>query len=279
MADNTNDLPKINSQISMGLYPAILDVHREVLDADGARGQPAFHMAKAALGTMYEEIGRIQTARAAAFDTLSPTDARRLQMHKDGRGPVPPNVYMSKEGQLTLHLAPEIAASFNSASTIAFERGSVRLDQAHQKAMQTRAELVDIVEHHVVDPKASSASGIAMAQEIRAHLKSLPADQRAAWVRQKVEAGNTRVASAVQNAEPELAGLDDKAHAVLVDLMQVKFTPVERKQLDSINALVQAIEDAGTLALNAFERARVPEPAKSKAASSALSALRTGGGR
>jgi hypothetical protein len=279
MADTNDTLPKINGQIPMGIYPGNLDVHKEVLDAAGARGKPAFQLAKSAMGAMYIECDRILTARAAAFDTLSPTDARKLQMHKNGQGPLPPNAYMGQDGVLALHLPAEVAASLNSSSLIAFERGSVRLDQARTAALQTRAELVDIIDHHVVDPKASSPSGISMAKEIREHLRSLPADQRATFVRQQIEAGNMRVAGAVKDAEPFLAGLDDKAHAVLVDLMQHKFVPVEKKQLLAIDGLVKKIEEAGTLAVNALERARVPEPAKSRAASAALSALKNGGGK
>jgi hypothetical protein len=276
MPDNDNALPPIRGDVSIAIRSETLSPHDAVL-VEGTRGFPVLAQAKQSFNSMYKELSLITDARTSAFQQISPLVARQMQLAKEGRAKPPAESYVGPDGLLHLHLPSATARDFNSASELAFRRGASQLDAARTSAIKVRGELAEIVKYATTDATAKSASGIALAAEIRAHIKTLPAGERLHFARDQILAGNLSVACAVKDSPAFLSGIDAKAQAILVDEIEKKFASKERGELDSMDKLILSIEDAGNLAVAHLKKSLVPEPDLSKQATAAMSRLRTGG--
>jgi hypothetical protein len=241
------------------------------------RAQGAFFAAQQTLEHLYRNQSLILNAREAEFAKLrTPNNLRALQMAREGKGPAPANVVM-RGAKMEFTLPPSDAKLFNAAAEQAFRRGASIYDQSRAKIVTELEQLQLERAGKTTDPSAKTPQGIAAAQEIRAHLKSLPASERATLVRAEIKAGNARVAAAVAESECFLSGFDPATHANLVAATRDQFAPEESAKIESLSAVLKTVDDAATLALTAYTDALVPVLGLNESANSAMSALKTGG--
>jgi hypothetical protein len=277
MAENDNALPPIRADVTIALRPETLSPHDAVL-VEGSRGRPVLQQTQRAFGEFYKILGHINDARKSAYDQISPVVMRQLALANQGGGnKPPPDSFMGKDGKLTIGLPANTAREFNQAAAEAFQRGAVQLDMARTKAIEVQAELKQLVGFATTDTLAKSPSSIALATEIRSHVKALSPSERMMFIKSQIEEGNLAVASAITNAPPFLWGGDSKLQALAGDMAELKFAPKERAELDSVTKIIQQIMDSGKLATDHLGRSLVPEPALAKNASAAMSRLKTGG--
>jgi hypothetical protein len=271
MAENL----KLHTGVSPALHPDILAHRAPVLTG---RTQGAFVAAKQTLEHLYRNQSLILNARDAEFSKLrTPNNLRALQLARDGKGKPPPNVVM-RGAKMEFTLPPADAKLFNDAAEQAFRRGASIYDQSRKKIVGELEQLHLERAGKTTDPNAKTPAGIAAAQEIRAHLKSLPVGERAALVRAEIAAGNNRVAAAVAESEPFLSGLDPATHANIVSATREKFAPEESTKIEALTAVLATVDDAATLALKAYGDSLVPVLGLNDAANAAMSALKTGTG-
>jgi hypothetical protein len=271
MAENL----KLHTGVSPALHPDILSHRAPMLTG---RTQGAFTAAQQTLEHLYRNQRLILNARDAEFAKLrTPNNMRALQLAREGKGKPPANVVM-RGAKMEFTLPPSDAKIFNDAAEQAFRRGASVYDQSRKKIVTELEQLHFERSGRTTDPNAKTPAGIAAAQEIRAHLKSLPPGERAGLVREQIAAGNNRVAAAVAESEPFLSGLDPATHANLVSATHAKFAPEESSKIEALTAVLACVDDAATLALKAFGDALVPVLGLDNAANAAMSALKTGTG-
>jgi hypothetical protein len=117
---------------------------------------------------------------------------------------------------------------------------------------------------------------LAIAQEVRAHVKSLGEAKRVGFVKQAIDAGDLATVCAVINAQPFLSGISDADRQVLKGLAYEKFAPIPFTQM----LATQAIKEKLTATRASFEREYLKSlpvrSAKQDAADAALAKLRAG---
>jgi len=135
------------------------------------------------------------------------------------------------------------------------------------KAMDTtRANLVKGIEHlekQLSAPVESRASH-PIAQEIRAHIKSLPAGQRMPFIKEAIDAGDHDTAHAALGTVPYLSGIDVKTQAILTRMYHEKANPHLAKRLKAMTGAKALIEERGGLVFGELEKAVGVPPHKVK---------------
>lgn len=94
-----------------------------------------------------------------------------------------------------------------------------------------------------------------IAQEIRAHIKSLPAGQRMPFIKQAIEAGDHETAQAALGTVPYLSGIDPNTRAILTRMYHEKAQPALAKRLKAMQGAKALIEDRGGLVMRELEKA------------------------
>jgi hypothetical protein len=269
MAENL----KLHVGVSLGMHPDVLSHRAPTLSG---RSQGAFIAAQQTLEHFYRNQSLILNARAAEFAKLqTPNNLRALQLAREGKGPAPANVVM-RGAKMEFTLPAADGKLFNDAAELCFRRGGAIYDQSRAKIVEELTQLHSERAGKTTDPMAKTPAGIAAAAEIRAHLKSLPAGERAALVRAEIAAGNNRVAAAVAESECFLSGLDAVTHSTLVAATRDKFAPEESSKIEALNAVLKTVDDAAMLALNGYTAALVPVLGLNDSAAAAMTALKTG---
>jgi len=265
---------KLHTGVSVALHPDILSHRAPTLTG---RTQGAFTAAQQTLSALYLNQSLILNARDAEFAKMqTPAALRALQLAREGKAKAPPNTIM-RGAKMAFTLPPADAKLFNEAAEQAFRRGASVYDQSRAKIVTELEQLHLERAGKTTDPAAKTPSGIAAAQEIRAHLKTLSPTERVTLVREQISQGNARVAAAVAESEPFLSGFDAATHANLVTATREKFAPEESAKIESLSAVLATVDNAATLALKAFTDSLVPVLGQSDSAAAAMTALKTGG--
>jgi hypothetical protein len=126
------------------------------------------------------------------------------------------------------------------------------------KAMDgTRAALEKGIAHlekELSQPVESRASH-PIAQEIRAHIKSLPAGQRMPFIKEAIEADDHDTAQAALGTVSYLSGIDAKTQAILTRIYHEKASPLLAKRLKAMSGAKALIEERGGLVFGELEKA------------------------
>jgi hypothetical protein len=270
MAENL----KVHTGVSPALHPEILSHRAPALTG---RTAGAFTAAQQTLSALYKNQSLILNAREAEFSKQrTPANLAHLQKVREGKARPGPNMVMIG-AKVELALPPSDAKIFNDAAELAFRRGAAIFDSSRKKIVTELETLHAERAGRASDPAANSPKGLAMAAELRAHLKGLPNAERVALIREQIAAGNARLADAVCSAESFLSGLDPKTHANLVAETHKQFAPEETTKIENLVAVLKSVDDACSIAVRAYGDALVPVVGLDAAANAALSALKTGG--
>jgi len=173
----------IHTGVSPAYHPDVISHRAPMLTG---RSQSSFSAAQLTLENLYRNQSLILNAREAEFAKLrTPNNLRALQMAREGKGPAPANVVM-RGAKMEFTLPPSDAKLFNVAAEQAFRRGASIYDQSRAKIMTELEQLQMERAGKTTDPNAKTPAGIAAAQEIRAHLKSLSPAERTTLVREQI---------------------------------------------------------------------------------------------
>lgn len=96
------------------------------------------------------------------------------------------------------------------------------------------------------EPSRKSTEGLALAAEVRAHIKNMPASERTVFIRAAVEAGDKLTIAAILHAQHFLSGLDRLAFDNLRRQAAFKFAPVDAAQHEATVKVIQRVENASS---------------------------------
>jgi hypothetical protein len=270
---NQKPLP-IRTDVSPALRPEIIEHRSAVLTG---RSQGAFTAAKTALEHLYKNASLAAVAKEEAYAAQrTPHNLRNLQLIREGKLKPTNNVVM-KGASIELALPPSDARALNEAMEFGFRRTMAVVERSTKQIVTELETLHSERAGKATDPQANSPKGLAIAAELRSHLKGLPNAERVALIREEIKNGNARLADAVCSAESFLSGLDPITHKTIVAETHTRFAPVESEKIDNLVAVLKSLTDAGSLAVKAFGDSLVPVVGADASASAALSALKTGG--
>jgi hypothetical protein len=128
----------------------------------------------------------------------------------------------------------------------------------------------------ITDPNGNTAQGIALATEMRAHVKSLGAGERLEFIRQAVVYGDKRTVSALLNGPAYLSGLDAGMLDNLREQASHKFAPQDHVQLAALRELTTKVGNAGSVLLGRMQRAVEAGKNPKAAADAAIRELASG---
>lgn len=152
-----------------------------------------------------------------------------------------------------------------------------RVDRSLADLGEAETTLADAVTVKLRDPNAQTPAGVALASEVRAHLRGMDKAKRAAFVSERVEAGDLSTVAAMLSAPAYLSGLGADEVGVVRKLAERKFAPVESAALASARQARELVENAGRSFATAWtQRVRDLGPGNQKR-DEAISTLAKGG--
>jgi hypothetical protein len=260
----------IRADVLLDLHPGILEPHGVVLNKQGTPGQDIYAASRKAQKAFTENLGQMRDVHRVLRSLAQPisTDSGM----KQPRG----NVVVARVDGSMAQPLPR-GAEYAVAAEQAFKRGVAAFDSAMVVVNRNGEQLGSELLKALTVQNEGHPKPLAMAQEVRAHVKALPEGKRFGFVKQAIEAGDHATVCAVVNAQPFLSGLSDAHREVLRGLAAEKFAPVVWAQMRA----AQAIREKLTANRASFEREYVKtlpvRSAKQDAADAALAKLRAAG--
>lgn len=214
---NYEALP-IRTDVPPSMHPEILSPLVDTMDVADTWGPPALAVAREALTAAYRLYGAIEDAEKALLGAAPTEGRRRLNGRED---------------------------EFVEAATRAFERNSPvidkRLAELKTYAGYFEAKLAKVVEY----PEGRGTPGVAMATEIRTHLKSLKASERVGFLGRAVETGDRQTVAAFLSAPAFLSGADGKDQERVRAHAYEKWDPLTSGQLAAVRTMIDRVQAAG----------------------------------
>jgi hypothetical protein len=230
MADG--DGTAVRGDVPPSLHPDVVLPLAEALDREGTVGRAAYGAARAALEDMYGAYADIEDAERA--------------LRAAGRD-----------------------AELAGAASRAFDRTAAAADRRIAEMRRHRAALAARVSDALADPRAAAPDGVALAQEVRAHLRGLPDAERVRFLHGAVEADDRRTVAAALAAPPYLSGITAQQAGAVRGLAAARWAPVDSAQAAAVDRAVERVMTAsGSLVARyakALERADGPRARASRA--------------
>jgi hypothetical protein len=162
------------------------------------------NIAKVALTTIYNTYSEINDTERMLRTSISPS-RRADDKLEVGR-------IRMVNGAPTQHAD---TTEFVEAADAATKRAQIAVVKSLGAMAHNETQLAARIAMAVDDPTRKTSEGQLLAQEIRAHVKSLSEKNRFQFVAQKIEQGNLKAVAAVIQAPAFLSGLEDNAGATL----------------------------------------------------------------
>lgn len=223
---------EVSTSVALGVHPDSAGVYAKDLDPHHPLGKQALHAVKDALTAAYEVQVAIDKAEKD-IRTLTPPDA-------------PTYVANGKLVRET-GLEEQIAVAADRAT----QRALSTVERRGKELLTMQATLTNAVSVAIDHPERKAPVGIAEGAEIRAHIKSLPAIERMAFLSRAIDAGDKRTAAAVLHSPSYLSGLDQSTHELVRNLASHAFAPAETKILAGVT---KAIDHLGKGAASLMAR-------------------------
>lgn len=244
-----DDSTPIRADVPITLHPDSLLGIGQPLEVEGTLGNNALAAAREGLRLCYDLFGRMNDAERDLQAIADPARRRQHPAERGGRTEYSDNVRM-KNGRPTRVVDAE---EFIVAAEKAFARVSPAIDRRLKELNGYRDTLETRVATALDHPARKSAEGLALAAEVRAHIKGLKKDEdRARFVMQAVEAGDIPTVAAVLHAQPFLSGLAPAEHARLRAQAAAKFAPVDSAQLEATEAAINHVSASGSRLVGRF---------------------------
>ena len=133
-----------------------------------------------------------------------------------------------------------------AAAHWAFNRAARTVDLRMAEMKAHASILEEKMAEALKDPRGATAEGLAVAHEVRAHLRPLPKSERSTFIAKAIDADDRRTVAAVLSAPPFLSGIGSETSTTVRDQAARRWASVEHEQA---RAIAKAIERV-TTALN-----------------------------
>jgi len=235
------------------MHPDALQPFAKALDEKDTPGKVAYESARAAMSELYAGC-------AALEDAVTKT--------RDARKP----------GQTPVELRRNAPPDLKRAAQTAFDRAAERFDRSLKDVQAARERLTKAVDAATVDESGSTPVGVAVAAEVRAHVRSLPGPERMAFVLDAVKSDDRRTYAAVATAPAYLSGLDKKTLTALRDAAARRWAPRDAEQLDAVSKARERLVAASQLFVARYQEVIGGEVSAEADARRAIEQLAKGGG-
>lgn len=158
----------------------------------------------------------------------------------------------------TLNEAAQVIATADYADRV-FERVAKAMDVTADNLKKGIAS----IERELSKPIEAQASH-QISMEIRMHVSKLPQGERLTFLRNAINNGDIKTASAVLGAPPYLSGLSDEMQAVMTREFHSKHYPALDKRLKAMRGAFELLGDRSGLLFGQIEKAVGMPPAKVK---------------
>lgn len=255
--------PHADTAAGIATHPSTLEPLREVLTdpAGDEYARSAFTSAVGALETVSESV----SAMVAARRECTSTDVRTKHIGVDG--------------QVTLGVDPAVVGDLITALNTSFSQGAARIDVAMKAIDQAESSLGQKIQAAITDPHRNEASRVALAQEVRGFLKSMPVGERIGWVMSRIREGDRDVMFATcagGSLAAYASGLTPEWQARLLLEAADKFAPAERASMKGLATLREHLTEASARYYASYTK-NIPHQAPAVAKSrDALKRLKTG---
>lgn len=227
----------IRADVPISLHPDSLLGIGEPLAAEGTLGTNVLAAAREALRSGYDLFGRMNDAERDLQAIAEPARRRQHPVERGGRTELSGDIRMVK-GKPTRVVDAE---EFITAAEKAFDRVAPTIDRRVAELNGYRDTLATRVATALDNPTRKTPEGLALAAEVRAHIKGMKADQRAGFVSQAIDRGDLPTVAAVLHAQPFLSGLEPASHEMLRARAAAKFAPVDSAQLAATEAAIDHV--------------------------------------
>lgn len=268
-----DDSTPIRPDVPISLHPDSLLGFGEALDAEGTLGTNVLAAARESLRLCYDLFGRMNDAERDLQAIADPARRRQHPVERGGRTDYSDNVRM-KNGKPTRVVDAE---EFIVAAEQAFARVGPAIDRRVKELNGYRDALEGRVATTLDYPARKTPEGLALAAEVRAHIKGLKADERMKFVAQAIEAGDVPTVAAVLHAQPFLSGLSPDTYATLRARAATKFAPVDNAQLAATEAAIKHVTTAGSALVKRFGDITAMRNAPAAKAAKSIKALEGAG--
>lgn len=238
-----DDSTPIRPDVPLGVHPDSLLGIGEPLDVEGTLGTNVLAAARESLRLCYDLFGRMNDAERDLQAIAEPARRRQHPAERGGRTDFTDNVRM-KNGKPTRVVDAE---EFIAAAEQAYNRVAPAIDRRLKELDGYRATLEQRVAAALDHPARKTPEGLALAAEVRAHIKSVKRpDERTRFVAQAIEAGDIPTVAAVLHAQPFLSGLEPATYASLREHAAAKFATQDHAQLAATDAAIRHVSASGS---------------------------------
>ncbi|ALC13686.1 hypothetical protein [Sphingopyxis sp. 113P3] len=233
-----DDSVPVRGDVPMSLHPDSLLGIGAALNQPDTLGVTVLSAAREGLRLCYDLFGRMNDAERDLQAIAAPARRRQHPVERGGRTEISGDVRMVK-GKPTRVVD---ATEFIAAAEQAFARVSPAIDRRVKELNGYRQTLETRVATALDHPTRKTAEGLALAAEVRAHIKAMKKpEQRMQFVAQAVDGGDVATVAAVIHAQPFLSGLTPETHATLRARAAAQFAPVDNAQLAATDAALQRL--------------------------------------
>lgn len=208
------------ADIPASLHPDVMLPFAAALDREGTIGREAYASGRAALTEMRRAYAAIHDAERAVQASAPP--AARAQ------SPSGDDLRLGPRGAVVRRTGRE--AELAAAAGRAFDRTARVVDQRVKELRAHGDALAGRVAAALADPRAAAPDGVALAQEIRSHIKSLPQGERLGFLVGAIASDDRRTASAALSAPPYLSGISAAAAVTVREHAARRWAAVEHEQ-------------------------------------------------
>jgi hypothetical protein len=240
-----DDKIDVRHDVPIRMHPDSLLNHIDTLNKDDTIGIFALSAAREALRICHVAYGRINDAEAVLRKYPPSKACRPSGKPSDGD-----NVHLVNSAP-TVQVEQE---AFIDAAEKALTRIAPQVDRRVRELSGIQEILSKRVSNAIDEPARMTPEGLALAQEVRSHVRSLSRKARNAFVAQAIEANDKATVAAVLHAQPFLSGLDNAAQGMLRERAAAKFAPVDSAQLAATTAAIQQVSNAVTLLLERYTK-------------------------
>jgi len=228
----------IRTDVPLTLHPdSLLGVGR-VLNQPDTLGTSALSAAREGLRLCYDLFGKMNDAELHLQAIADPARRRQHPAQRGGRTEITGDVRM-KDGKPTRFVDAE---EFVSAAEKAFARVGPAIDRRITELNGYRDTLATRVTAALDHPTRKTPEGLALAAEVRAHIKGLKKEEdRTRFIASAIETGDIPTVAAVLHAQPFLSGLDPAMHSTLRARAAAKFAPLDSAQLEATEAALDHV--------------------------------------
>lgn len=241
LEDNT----PIRVDVPIDHHPDSLLGVAKTLSEPGSLGVSALAAAREALRLCYDGMGRLNDAERD-LNAISDGPVRSGGKLTDAGS----NVRMIR-GMPT---RVQDAAEFIDAAERAHTRLTPAIDRRMRELRGYRDQLAARVASALDHPARKTAEGLALASEVRAHMKGMTKGERLAHAQRAVAREDKTTVAAILHAPPYLSGLTDEMVEIVRASAAAKFAPLDSAQLAATERAIQQVMSAGNALTGRYVR-------------------------